>query len=74
MDARHLRILDVKIINDATGQSVAVEFGDGGVRTFSAQELYDASRSMGQAPPDSGAKTASQRRAEEFLAARRGGR
>ena len=72
MDAQHLFIRDVKLISSAEGQSVAVEFGDGRVRTFSAQELYDASRFLGQA--ESEAKTGAQRRAEELLASRKGRR
>lgn len=69
MPVPHLRILDVKLLDDGQTQSVAIEFGDGRVRTFSAQDLYDASRSMGQAPTE--ARTAAQRRAEEMLSAAR---
>ncbi len=69
MDAQHLFIRDLKLINSAEGQSVAVEFGDGRVRSFSAQGLYDASRFLGQA--ESEPKAEAQRRAEELLASRR---
>ena len=69
MPLPHLRILDVKLLDDGQTQSVAIEFGDGRVRNFSAQDLYDASRSMGQASSDP--KTAAQRRAEEMLSAAR---
>ena len=70
MDPRLLRIQDVKLMADGT---VAVEFTDGQVRTFTAQQLYDASRTMGQAA-SSDVKSAAQRRAEEMLASRRGRR
>lgn len=74
MDVPHLHIRDVRLINDGAQQSVAVEFGDGRVRTFSAQDLHNASRFLGQAPSDSQTKTAAQRRAEELLSAKRGRR
>ncbi len=69
MPAQNMRILDVKLLDDGQTQSVAIEFGDGRVRTFTAQDLYDASRSMGQASTEP--KTAAQRRAEEMLSAAR---
>lgn len=68
-----MRIKDIKLIDDGVQQSVAVEFATGEVRTLSAQQLYDATRSMGQGAPDT-TKTAAQRRAEELLALRRGRR
>ena len=67
-----MRILDVKLLNDAMGQSIAVEFSTGEVRTLTAQQFYDASRTMGQGSAP--VKTAAQRRAEELLALRRGKR
>ena len=72
MNAQHIRIKDVRLVDDGLEQSVMVEFGDGRVRSFSAQELYDISRSLGQA--ESGGRTAAQRRAEDILSARRGRR
>ena len=72
MNARHIRIKDVRLVDDGVEQSVMVEFGDGQVRSFSAQNLYDASRILGQAGPER--KTGAQRRAEEILSARRGRR
>ena len=74
MNARHLRIQDVRLVDNGVEQSVVVEFGDGRVRSFSAQELYDASRFLGQAESGAGSKTAAQRRAEEILSSRRGRR
>jgi hypothetical protein len=68
-----MRILDIKLVNDGTEQSVAVEFSTGEVRTLTAQQLYEASRAMGQGASDAG-KTAAQRRADEILAMRRGRR
>ncbi|MCZ6632513.1 MAG: hypothetical protein O7G87_03845 [bacterium] len=65
-------IRDVKLLNDGFGQSVAVEFSTGEVRTMTAQQLYDASRAMGQGGTET--QTAAQRRAEEMLAMRRGNR
>ena len=70
MNAQHIRIKDVRLVDDGLEQSVMVEFGDGQVRSFSARELYDTSRSHGQA--ESGNRTAAQRRAEDILSARRG--
>ena len=64
-----MRIKDIKLLDDGIQQSVAIEFGTGEVRTVSAQQLYDATRTLGQNA--SGAKTAAQRRAEELLAMRR---
>ena len=65
-------IRDVKLLNDGLQQSVAIEFSTGEVRTLTAQQLYDASRTMGQGGTET--KTAAQRRAEEMLAMRRGNR
>lgn len=65
-------IRDVKLLNDGLQQSVAIEFGTGEVRTLTSQQLYDASRAMGQGGTET--KTAAQRRAEEMLAMRRGNR
>ncbi|MDP6040117.1 MAG: hypothetical protein QGG64_16320 [Candidatus Latescibacteria bacterium] len=67
-----MRIKDIKLLDDGVQQSVAVEFATGEVRTLSAQQLYDATRSMGHGTSDP--KTAAQRRAEELLALRRGRR
>ena len=67
--AQFYRIRDVKLIHDGDEQSVAVEFGDGKVRVFSARELYEASGFMGKAP--AGPDTAAQRRAAEILSSRR---
>ncbi|MFT5368283.1 MAG: hypothetical protein ACI8V2_003247 [Candidatus Latescibacterota bacterium] len=64
-----MRIKDIKLLDDGIQQSVAIEFGTGEVRTLSAQQLYDTTRSAGQGA--TGAKTAAQRRAEELLAMRR---
>lgn len=64
-----MRIKDIKLLDDGIQQSVAIEFGTGEVRTLSAQQLYDATRTLGQGA--GGAKTAAQRRAEELLAMRR---
>lgn len=64
-----MRIKDIKLLDDGIQQSVAIEFGTGEVRTLSAQQLYDATRTLGQGA--TGAKTAAQRRAEELLAMRR---
>jgi len=69
---QHDQIRDIKLIQDGAEQSVAVEFGDGKVRVFSARELYEASGYTGK--PSAGPQTASQRRAEQILAARRGRR
>ncbi len=69
---QHYQIRDIKLIQDSAEQSVAVEFGDGKVRVFSARELYEASGFMGKS--STGSQTASQRRAEQILAARRGRR
>jgi hypothetical protein len=63
------QIKDVKLLQDAEGQSVAVEFGDGRVRTFTGKQLYDASRFLGEASSEP--RTAAQRRAEDMLAAAR---
>ncbi len=65
-------IRDIKLVQTGMEQSVAIEFGDGQVRTLTAQQLYDASRSMGQGGTD--VKSAAQRRAEEMLAMRKGRR
>ena len=62
---------DVRLINDGSQQTVAVEFGDGRVRTFTGKDLYEASRFLGQSPTDTGSRTAAHRRAEELLSARR---
>ena len=70
---QHYQIRDIKLIQDSAEQSVAVEFGDGKVRVFSARELYEASGFMGK-PSTGSSQTASQRRAEQILAARRGRR
>lgn len=67
-----MRIKDIKLLDDGVQQSVAVEFATGEVRTLSAQQLYDATRSMGQGASEP--QTAAQRRAEELLALRRGRR
>jgi len=64
-----MRIKDIKLLDDGVQQSVAIEFATGEVRTVSAQQLYEATRTLGQGA--SGAKTAAQRRAEELLAMRR---
>lgn len=64
-----MRIKDIKLIDDGVQQSVAIEFATGEVRTVSAQQLYEATRTMGQGA--TGTKTAAQRRAEELLAMRR---
>jgi len=64
-----MRIKDIKLLDDGIQQSVAIEFGTGEVRTVSAQQLYEATRTLGQSA--AGAKTAAQRRAEELLAMRR---
>jgi len=69
LDERHLHILDVRLINEAGQQSVAVEFGDGRIRTLTAKELYEASRMFGK--PETGPATAAQRRAEQLLSMRR---
>ena len=71
MNDPRMTIRDVRLINDSDGQTVAVEFGDGRVRTFTAKDLYEASRFLGQAPPDTASRSASQRRAEELLSSRR---
>jgi|GEM_PF-1071892 hypothetical protein len=71
MDAPHMLIRDVKLLNTGTGQSVAVEFGDGQVKTFTARDLYEASRMLKPSAKEAETKTASQRRAEEFLAMKR---
>ena len=68
-----MRIKDIRLMDDGVQQSVAVEFATGEVREISAQQLYDATRSMGQGAADT-TKTAAQRRAEELLAMRRGQR
>ena len=74
MDAPHTLIKDVKLLTTGTEQSVAVEFGDGQVKTFTAKELYEASRLLHQSPETAETRTAAQRRAEELLAMRRGRR
>ena len=71
MNAPQHQIRDVKVVNDGGQKSVAVEFGDGRVRTFTGKDLYEASRFLGQAPADTGNRTAAQRRAEEFLSSKR---
>ena len=71
MDAPHMLIRDVKLLNTGTGQTVAVEFGDGQVKTFTARDLYEASRMLKSSGEETETKTASQRRAEEFLAMKR---
>lgn len=71
MDSRLVRIRDIKLIASGGEQSVAVEFTDGRVRMFSAKDLYEASRFMGQAPAEAESRTAAQRRAEELLSFRR---
>jgi len=68
----HYQIRDIKLVHDAAEQSVAIEFGDGKVRMFTARELYEASGFMGKA--DTGPQTAAQRRAAEILSSRRGRR
>ena len=69
MAGRHLHIQDVRLINEGGEQSVAIEFGDGRVRTLTAKEIYEASRMFGK--PETGPATAAQRRAEELLSMRR---
>jgi hypothetical protein len=64
-----MRIKDIKLLDDGTQQSVAIEFATGEVRTVSAQQLYETTRISGQEA--TGPKTAAQRRADEFLAMRR---
>lgn len=64
-----MRIKDIRLLDDGIQQSVAIEFGTGEVRTLSAQQLYEATRTFGQGATE--AKTAAQRRAEELLAMRR---
>ncbi|MDA0710162.1 MAG: hypothetical protein O3B73_08130 [bacterium] len=64
-----MRIKDIKLLDDGTQQSVAIEIATGEVRTVSAQQLYETTRSLGQGTADP--KTAAQRRAEELLALRR---
>ncbi|MBT3604320.1 MAG: hypothetical protein HOE48_04610 [Candidatus Latescibacteria bacterium] len=64
-----MRIKDIRLLDDGTQQSVAIEFATGEVRTLSAQQLYDATRTLGQGATET--KTAAQRRAEELLAMRR---
>jgi hypothetical protein len=71
MNAPHQVIRDIKLVNDGGQKSVAVEFGDGRVRTFTGKDLYEASKFVGQAPTDTGSRTAAQRRAEEMLSSRR---
>ncbi|MDA0747203.1 MAG: hypothetical protein O2954_11825 [bacterium] len=74
MQAPHLTLKDARLINNGTEQSVAVEFGDGKVRTFTAKQLYELSRMAGTSSPEPDNRTASQRRAEELLNMRRGRR
>ena len=74
MDAPHTMIKDVKLLTTGTEQSVAVEFGNGQVKTFTAKELYEASRFLHQTSEQVKTRTASQRRAEELLSMRRGRR
>ena len=74
MDNCHLKIRDVKLISTGTEQEVAIEFGDGEVKTFTAKQLYEASRFLHQSQDRAETQTAAQRRAEEFLSMRKGRR
>lgn len=67
MHPRLLRIKNAQLMNDGT---IAIEFTDGQVRTFTAQQLYEISRTMGQSPSGD-VKSAAQRRSEEMLASRK---
>ena len=72
MDNRHLTIRDVKLISTGAEQEVAIEFGNGEVKTFTAKQLYEASRFLHQSQDKADTRTASQRRADEFLSMRKG--
>ena len=74
MDNPHTTIRDVKLITTGTEQEVAIEFANGNVKTFTAKQLYEASRFLHQPQAQAETRTASQRRAEELLSMRKGRR